>query len=83
MLRADPDGPRSSAHDCRKVAGILHAAVTGATLYASAHVQRRAKASTQAFLERIAGILLTAIAVMILTSGVTRMVVDVLHGLNP
>ncbi|ODU06412.1 MAG: hypothetical protein ABS81_04695 [Pseudonocardia sp. SCN 72-86] len=65
------------------VAGVAYAAVTGATLYASAHVQRRAKASTQAFLERIAGILLTAIAVMILTSGVTRMVVDVLHGLNP
>ncbi|WP_344428307.1 MarC family protein, partial [Pseudonocardia ailaonensis] len=64
------------------VAGVLYAAVTGATLYASAHVQRRAKPSTQAFLERIAGILLTAIAVMILTSGATRMVVDVLDGLN-
>lgn len=64
------------------IAGVLYAAVTGITLYASAHVQRRAKASTQAFLERIAGILLTAIAVMILTSGVTRMVVDVLAGLG-
>ncbi|GEL22396.1 hypothetical protein PSU4_13500 [Pseudonocardia sulfidoxydans NBRC 16205] len=65
------------------IAGVLYAAVTGATLYTAAHVQRRAKASTQAFLERIAGILLTAIAVMLLTSGVTRMVVDVLRGLNP
>ncbi|GAA1880958.1 hypothetical protein GCM10009836_72800 [Pseudonocardia ailaonensis] len=64
------------------VAGIAYAAVTGITLYASAHVQRRAKPSTQAFLERIAGILLTAIAVMILTSGATRMVVEVLEGLN-
>jgi multiple antibiotic resistance protein len=64
------------------IAGICYAAVTGATLYASAHVQRRAKPATQAFLERIAGILLTAIAVMILASGGTRLVVEVLEGLG-
>jgi multiple antibiotic resistance protein len=64
------------------IAGVCYAAVTGATLYASAHVQRRAKPATQAFLERIAGILLTAIAVMILTSGGTRLVVEVLEGLG-
>lgn len=64
------------------VAGVCYAAVTGATLYASAHVQRRAEPATQAFLERIAGILLTAIAVMILASGGTRLVVEVLEGLG-
>lgn len=64
------------------IAGVCYAAVTGATLYASAHVQRRARPATQAFLERIAGILLTAIAVMIATSGGTRLVVEVLEGLG-
>ena len=64
------------------VAGAAYAAVTGITLYAAAHVNRRASVSTQSFLERIAGILLTAIAVTILTSGFTRLVVDVLHGLG-
>ena len=64
------------------VAGAAYAAVTGITLYIAAHVQRLAKPATQAFLERIAGILLTAIAVTILTSGFTRLVVDVLHGLG-
>ena len=64
------------------IAGVAYAAVTGITLYAAAHVHRRASPSTQSFLERIAGILLTAIAVTILTSGFTRMVVDVLDGLG-
>ncbi len=64
------------------VAGVAYAAVTGITLYAAAHVNRRATPATQSFLERIAGILLTAIAVTILTSGFTRMVVDVLDGLG-
>jgi multiple antibiotic resistance protein len=60
------------------VAGLAYAAVTALTVYASGHVQRRAKPATAAFLDRLAGILLTAIAVTILTSGVTRLVLDVL-----
>ena len=60
------------------VAGLAYAAVTALTLYASGHVQRRAKPSTAAFLDRLAGILLTAIAVTILTSGLTRLVLEVL-----
>jgi multiple antibiotic resistance protein len=60
------------------VAGLAYAAVTAVTVYASGHIQRRAKPSTAAFLDRIAGILLTAIAVTILVSGVTRLVLDVL-----
>ena len=64
------------------VAGLAYAALTGLTVYASARVQRRASPGAQAFLERIAGILLTAIAVTILASGATRLVVDVLEGLG-
>jgi multiple antibiotic resistance protein len=60
------------------VAGLAYAAVTGLTLYASGHVQRRARPSTAALLDRLAGILLTAIAVTILISGVTRLVVEFL-----
>ena len=64
------------------VAGLAYAAVTAITLYAAAHVHRRASATTAAFLDRLSGILLTAIAVTILASGATRLVVDVLEGLG-
>ncbi|MBB3083771.1 MarC family protein [Geodermatophilus sabuli] len=64
------------------VAGLAYAAVTAITLYAAAHVHRRASASTASFLDRLSGILLTAIAVTILASGATRLVVDVLAGLG-
>jgi multiple antibiotic resistance protein len=64
------------------VAGLAYAAVTAITVYLSGHVHRRASPTTASFLDRIAGILLTAIAVTILTSGVTRLVVDVLEGLG-
>jgi multiple antibiotic resistance protein len=64
------------------VAGLAYAAVTAITLYAAAHVHRRASAATAAFLDRLSGILLTAIAVTILASGATRLVVDVLEGLG-
>src|SRR3954447_4316046 len=59
-------------------AGLAYAAVTGITLYLSGHVQRRAKPSTAELLDRLAGILLTAIAVTILISGVTRLVLEFL-----
>jgi len=64
------------------VAGLAYAAVTAITLYAAAHVHRRASASAASFLDRLSGILLTAIAVTILASGVTRMVVEVLESLG-
>jgi multiple antibiotic resistance protein len=60
------------------VAGLLYAAVTAITVYASGHVQRRARPSTAALLDRLSGILLTAIAVTILISGVTRLVLEFL-----
>ncbi|WP_214403415.1 MarC family protein [Pseudonocardia lacus] len=64
------------------VAGLLYAAVTAITLYASAFVHQRVSASTASFLDKVAGILLTAIAVTILASGGTRLVVEVLEGLG-
>ncbi len=64
------------------IAVLAYAAVTGLTLYASSHVRRRASTRTADTLERVAGILLTAIAATLLASGVTRLVVDVLHGLK-
>jgi multiple antibiotic resistance protein len=64
------------------VAGLAYAAVTAITVYAAAHVHRRASASTASFLDRLSGILLTAIAVTILASGGTQLVVNVLEGLG-
>jgi multiple antibiotic resistance protein len=64
------------------VAGLAYAAVTGLTLYASTHVHRRASDRARAMLDRIAGILLTSIAVMLLASGGTRVVVDVLDSIR-
>jgi multiple antibiotic resistance protein len=64
------------------VAGLLYAALTAVTLYASAFVQQRVSTSAASFLDKIAGILLTAIAVTILASGGTRLVVEVLEGLG-
>ena len=63
-------------------AGLAYAAVTAITVYTAAHVHRRASASTASFLDRLSGILLTAIAVTLLASGATRLVVDVLEGLG-
>jgi multiple antibiotic resistance protein len=59
-----------------KIAGLAYAAVTGITLYASSHVHRRASDRARQMLDRIAGILLTAIAVTLLASGGTRLVVE-------
>src|SRR3954452_1607448 len=41
------------------LAGLAYAAVTGLTVYASGHMQRRVKPSTASLLDRLAGILLT------------------------
>jgi multiple antibiotic resistance protein len=64
------------------VAGLAYAAVTGITLYSATHVHRRISERGRDMLDRIAGILLTSIAVMLLASGATRLVVDVLDSIN-
>ncbi|SDI79365.1 multiple antibiotic resistance protein [Frankineae bacterium MT45] len=63
------------------VAAALYALVTGVTIYAAGHVARRASQKAQIVLGRLAGILLTAIAVTLLISGGTRMVHSVLQSL--
>ncbi len=56
------------------VAAVAYAVVTGLTLYLSGHVERRVSAATAAILDRVAGILLTSIAVVLLTNGFTDLV---------
>jgi multiple antibiotic resistance protein len=60
------------------VAALAYACVTGITIYLSGHLERRVSAKTRKLLERVAGILLTAIAVSLLASGGPRMVMETL-----
>jgi multiple antibiotic resistance protein len=63
------------------IAALAYSAVTGITLYAAGHVGRRVSTTVASLLEKVAGILLTAIAVILITSGGTRLVDEVLHSL--
>jgi multiple antibiotic resistance protein len=62
------------------VAAVAYAAVTGLTLYASGHVERRISPQAGMILDRVAGILLTAIAVILLANGFTGLVTAALGG---
>jgi multiple antibiotic resistance protein len=64
------------------VAALAYAAVTGLTVYASGHLERRVTEKTRVLLEKVAGILLTAIAVSLLFSGGPRMVVETLKNMQ-
>jgi multiple antibiotic resistance protein len=64
------------------VAAAVYAAVTGLCAYISGHVQRRVSGRTRVLLDRVAGILLVAIAATLLASGFTRLVIDVLHSVK-
>jgi multiple antibiotic resistance protein len=64
------------------LATLAYAAVTALTILASGTVHRRASDRTRLLLERISGILLTAIAVSLLANGVPRMVVDTLDSID-
>jgi multiple antibiotic resistance protein len=61
------------------LAAIGYAIVTGVTLYLAGHVHRRISAEGMVLLDRIAGILLTAIAVILLVNGFTDMVLGRIH----
>lgn len=61
------------------IAGAIYAAVTGVTLYASGRLERRVSPGARMFLERVAGILLVAIAAMLLLGGGTRMVMSTMQ----
>lgn len=56
------------------IAAVAYGLVTGVTLYAAGHVERRISPAASKFLDRIAGILLTAIAVILLSNGFTDLV---------
>jgi len=56
------------------VAALAYGVLTGVTLYLSAHVQRRVSLRGAQLLDRLAGILLTAIAVTLLANGFTDLV---------
>ncbi|BAL87503.1 putative membrane efflux protein [Actinoplanes missouriensis 431] len=56
------------------VAALAYGIVTGVTLYLSGHVERRISPETAAILDRVAGILLTSIAVILLANGFTDLV---------
>ncbi|WP_250033304.1 MarC family protein [Paractinoplanes maris] len=56
------------------VAALAYAVVTGVTLYISGHVERRVSPRISMILDRVAGILLTAIAVILLANGFTDLV---------
>jgi multiple antibiotic resistance protein len=64
------------------IAGLAYAALTGLILYAAGHLHRRVSGAAMAVLSRVAGIILTAIAVTLLTSGTTHMVFDTLARLR-
>lgn len=64
------------------VAGLAYAVVTGVTLYAAGHLHRRVSPRMRMILSRIAGILLTAIAVTLLANGGTQLVVATLRDLG-
>ena len=61
------------------VAAVCYALVTGITLYVAGHVTRRISTQAMVLLDRIAGILLTAIAVILLVNGFTDMVLSRVH----
>jgi len=61
------------------VAALAYSAVTGLCVYIAGHAQRRLSERGRSVLDRVAGILLTAIAATLIASGFTRLVLDVLH----
>lgn len=78
---------RAQAKDLREVlalsvAGLAYAAVTAITLYLAGHLERRVSARARAVLQRVAGILLTAIAVTLFATGGPRMVVETLEAIH-
>ena len=62
------------------VAAVAYAAVTAVTLYLAGHVERRASVQAGRILDRVAGILLTSIAVILLANGFTGLVEAALAG---
>jgi multiple antibiotic resistance protein len=64
------------------VAALAYASVTGTCVYIAGHMERRLSTRGKELLDRVAGILLTAIAATLLASGFTRLVTDLLHNIK-
>ncbi|MEV6301998.1 MarC family protein [Actinoplanes sp. NPDC051861] len=73
-VAASADAGSVSGRAWLSVAAIAYAIVTGVTLYLSGHVERRISPAAAAILDRVAGILLTSIAVVLLANGFTDLV---------
>jgi multiple antibiotic resistance protein len=61
---------------------MAHGVVTATTLYVSGFLQRRLSPRTRLLLKKVAGILLTAIAVSLILRGVPELVVDTLKEIH-
>jgi len=80
-------GFRAEAHGVVDVgmltaAALAYAAVTGLSIYVAGRIEPRLSDRGRELFDRLAGILLTAIAFTLLASGVTRLVTDVLHDIK-
>jgi len=64
------------------VAALAYAAVTGLSIYIAGRIEPRLSDRGRELFDRLAGILLTAIAFSLLASGVTRLITDVLQDLK-
>lgn len=64
------------------IAVLGYATVTGVSLYIAGHLERRVSDKARGLIDRVAGILLVAIAATLLASGFTRLVIDVLHNVK-
>lgn len=60
-------------------AALLYAAVTGISMFIAGRIEPRLSDRGRELFDRLAGILLTAIAFTLLASGLTRLVTDALH----
>lgn len=78
-VAASASAPGATEKALVSIAALAYALVTGMTLYLAGHVQRRVSPRGAMLLDRIAGILLTAIAVILLVNGFTDLVLARVH----
>ena len=78
-VAASASAPGAKEKALVSIAAVAYAVVTGITLYLAGHVQRRISKQGAMLLDRIAGILLTAIAVILLANGFTDLVLARIH----
>jgi multiple antibiotic resistance protein len=82
LISFSANAHNSSGRLVLSVAVLAYALVAGITIYLSSRLHPRLSERGLALFDRVAGILLTAIAAILLASGGTRLVVDVLHSIH-